>query len=263
MMGMNRMETSRETARCGVRLRMPGRLGRIDGRAAPAWRGRAVPAPACGTPAPRITAMNEIDRDAGVVVRRCSGDAVTPHLGDVARLRIAVFRDWPYLYAGDEAYEREYLAAYTASPDSVFVLAFDGGRVVGASTGLPLADETPAFQAPFRERELDVGQVFYFGESVLLPDYRGLGLGHVFFDAREAHARTLGRFSTIAFCAVDRDEHDSRRPSGHRDNVAFWRKRGYARQPGMTMRLAWDEIGAGEVDHALTFWTRALPVAPA
>ncbi len=41
-------------------------------------------------------------------------------------------------------------------------------------------------------------------------------------------------------------------------NEVFWDKRGYTRQPGMTMRLAWNEIGRGEVDHALTFWLRGL-----
>jgi len=197
-----------------------------------------------------------------IKVRSFSGTAITPHLDDVARLRIEVFRDWPYLYAGDPGYERDYLAAYAASSGSVFVLACDGDRVVGASTGLPLADNAEAFQAPFREHGLDVAGVFYFGESVLLPAYRGRGLGHAYFDAREAHARALGDPSTTAFCAVDRGHHDPRRPRAYHGNEAFWRKRGYVRQPGMTMRLAWDEIGVGEVDHALTFWMRPLQAAP-
>jgi len=50
---------------------------------------------------------------------------VTPHLDAVAELRIAVFRDWPYLYAGDREYEKNYLATYAQSPESLFVLAFD------------------------------------------------------------------------------------------------------------------------------------------
>ena len=191
-------------------------------------------------------------------LQRFTGDAVRPHLDDVARLRIAVFRDWPYLYAGDMAYERDYLAAYAASPDSVFVLAFDGDDVVGASTGIPLADDSPAFRAPFQARGMDVSRVFYCGESVLLPAWRGHGIGHGFFDQREAHARALGRFDWTAFCAVDRDADDPRRPRGHRGNDAFWHKRGYARQPGMTMHLDWDEVGRGECGHALTFWLRPL-----
>lgn len=197
-----------------------------------------------------------------LTVRSLGGADITPHLEDVARLRIGVFHDWPYLYAGDAGYEREYLAAYAASPESVFVLACDDDRVIGASTGVPLADAAEAFQIPFRERGIDVAGVFYFGESVLLPGYRGRGIGHAFFEAREAHVRGLGGYSTTAFCVVDRDHHDPRRPRTYHGNEPFWRKRGYVRRPGMTVRLAWDEIGVGEVEHALTFWTRPLQAVP-
>lgn len=124
-----------------------------------------------------------------IAIRRLQGAGSRPHLDDAARLRMAVFREWPYLYAGDLDDERGYLAAYARSPDSVFVLAFEDEAVVGVSTGLPLADAAAAFQLPFRERGLDVDRVFYFGESVLLPRCRGRGVGHAFFDHREAHAR--------------------------------------------------------------------------
>lgn len=192
-------------------------------------------------------------------VRRLAGDALGPWLDAVARLRIAVFRDWPYLYAGDLDYERGYLQAYARSPGSVFVLAFDGDAVVGASTGLPLADDTDEFQRPFREVGRAVDDVFYFGESVLLPEYRGRGVGHRFLDEREAHAAALGRFAWTGFCAVDRDPADPRRPAGHRGNEVFWAKRGYVRQPGLTVHLAWQEIGEpAPTDKPLTFWLRPL-----
>lgn len=195
------------------------------------------------TAAPRIEVMR--------------GSALLPHLEDVARLRIAVFRAWPYLYDGDQEYEQRYLKAYARSPESVFVLAFDGRQVVGASTGLPLADDDVAFQQPFVTRGIDVGGVFYFGESVLLDAYRGLGIGHHFFDEREAHARALGRFRWTAFAAVDRDSQDPRRPSGYRSNDVFWTKRGYVRQAGMTMQLSWRELGErDESVKPLTFWLR-------
>ncbi len=187
-----------------------------------------------------------------------TGRAATAWLHEVAALRIAVFREWPYLYVGDRDYEHDYLQAYAASERSVFVLALAGDRVVGASTGLPLADDAAAFQSPFLARGIDPGAVFYFGESVLLAGYRGRGIGHAFFDRREAHARALGGFAMTAFAAVDRDPHDPRRPPGHRDNDAFWRGRGYERQPGMSMQLEWDELGVGPRTHALTFWTRPL-----
>ncbi|WP_394000560.1 GNAT family N-acetyltransferase [Luteimonas sp. WGS1318] len=199
--------------------------------------------------------------DSAPSIRVLSGDALRPHLDDVAQLRMRVFRDWPYLYAGDPAYERDYMAAYARSPRSVFVLAFDGDTVVGASTGVPLADEDPGFQTPFVDQDMAVARVFYFGESVLLSEYRGRGIGHAFFDAREAHARALGEFDLTAFAAVDRADDDPRRPAAYRDNTAFWRTRGYVRQPGMSMLLRWEELEVGDVLHPMTFWTRPLEAA--
>ena len=196
--------------------------------------------------------------DDAITLECLSGAALLPHLDAVAALRIAVFRDWPYLYDGDAAYEREYLAAYAKSPDSLVVLARADDTVVGASTGIPLAQDSAEFQAPFLARGFDVSTVFYCGESVLLPAWRGRGIGHAFFDAREAHARALGGFAWTAFAAVDRHDDDPRRPTGHRGNEVFWRKRGYVRQPGMTMQLHWNETGIGDIEHPLTFWLRPL-----
>jgi GNAT superfamily N-acetyltransferase len=194
-----------------------------------------------------------------IAIRRLRGDAIVTWLDAVAALRIEVFRAWPYLYDGDAAYEREYLRAYVDSADSVCVLALHDDHVVGASTGLPLADDGAEFQAPWRAAGRDVDDVFYFGESVLLPEFRGRGLGHRFFDEREAHARELGRFAVTAFAAVDRDPADPRRPPGHRDNDVFWTGRGYVRDPALTMRLAWRETGeADESEKPLTFWRRAI-----
>ncbi len=192
-------------------------------------------------------------------VTTCVGEAVAPYLDDLSRLRTAVFRDYPYLYKGDAAYERDYLSAYARSPRSLFVLAFDGERVVGASSGLPLADDGDPFQRPFREQGMAVDEVFYFGESVLLNAYRGQGLGHRFFDEREAHARRLGGFRCTAFCAVERDADDPRRPPHYRSNDAFWRKRGYRRQETMFCHLDWTEIGdITPTLHRLRFWLRPL-----
>lgn len=188
-----------------------------------------------------------------------AGPALRRQLAQLARLRIAVFREWPYLYDGDADYEARYLEAYARSRDSLFVLACDGDEVVGASSGIPLEDDDAAFQSPFMERGIDVRSVFYFGESVLLPAYRGRGIGHRFFDAREDHARQLGRFEWTAFCAVDRAPGDPRQPPGYRGNHGFWRKRGYAQDSSMRCRLSWRELGAeAETPHTLTFWRRRL-----
>ena len=188
-----------------------------------------------------------------VLVQRVGPGGFAQHRDAVARLRIAVFREWPYLYEGDLDYEARYLETYARSPRMVAVLALDGDALVGASTGLPLTDEEPAFAAPVAGAGIDPARVFYFGESVLDPRYRGLGLGHRFFDEREAHARALG-FEVTAFAAVERAAGDPRRPAGARDLGPFWRKRGYVHHPELRFRIPWREIGAAEeTDQTLSF----------
>jgi len=69
------------------------------------------------------------------------GPEVEAHLDEVARLRLSVFRDFPYLYDGTPDEERSYLRTYAQAASSLFVLASHRGRIVGASTavGLPEA----------------------------------------------------------------------------------------------------------------------------
>ncbi|GGW30312.1 GNAT family acetyltransferase [Gemmobacter lanyuensis] len=191
-------------------------------------------------------------------VRVLTGAALDAALDDVAGLRITVFRDWPYLYDGSVEYEREYLQTYRDSPGAILVGAFDGRRLVGAATGTPMEDHADEFAEPFKSVGLPLDRIFYCAESVLLPEYRGQGIGHRFFDAREAHARALNR-SHVAFCGVQRPEDHPLRPSIYRSNDAFWRKRGYEQLPGIVAEFSWKDVGEeAESRKPLQFWMRAL-----
>ena len=191
-------------------------------------------------------------------VAALTGDAFAAALADVARLRIAVFRTFPYLYDGDLAYEERYLQAFAASPRAILVGAFDGETLVGASTGAPLEDHAEDFAAAFAGTDLDLAEVFYCAESVLQPDYRGRGIGHMFFDLRAAHARAHG-FKKVCFCAVVRAADHPARPAGYRPLDAFWRARGYAPLPGVVATFSWKESGkTAETAHELQFWMRNL-----
>ncbi|NVK14398.1 MAG: GNAT family N-acetyltransferase [Rhodobacteraceae bacterium] len=191
-------------------------------------------------------------------VEAMTGAALEAALDDVARLRIKVFRAWPYLYDGDPAYEREYLQSYRDSARAVVVGAFDGETLVGASTGAPLADHADDFAAAFEGTGIDLNVVFYCAESVLLPEYRGHGVGHGFFDAREAHARKHG-FKTAAFCSVQRPADHPMRPGDYAPLDPFWRKRGYAPLEGAIAHFSWKDVDQpGETSKPLQFWSRDL-----
>ena len=194
-----------------------------------------------------------------VRVERLTGERLKALLPDLARLRITVFRAFPYLYDGSLDYEERYLQTYAQAEDSVVVGAFDGDMAIGASTGLPLAHEPPTLTDAFTAHGFEVARVFYFGESVLLPEYRGHGIGVAFFREREAHARSLGRFDWAAFCGVVRPADHPRRPADHVPLDAFWRKRGFASVPGMVGSISWRDLDeAAESAKPMQFWVKQL-----
>lgn len=195
---------------------------------------------------------------APISVRPLTKGEVPALFGELARLRITVFRAFPYLYDGDMAYERRYLQTYLQADGAFIAGAFDGKRLVGASTAAPLGEHRAEFAGPFSERGLDPDAFFYFGESVLLPDYRNRGVGVAFFDLREAEARRQ-RFSKCLFSAVIRPDKHPARPAGYQPLDAFWRKRGYARLEGLKTRFAWKDIGqADETEKPMEYWAKTL-----
>lgn len=191
-------------------------------------------------------------------VETVTGTALTAVIPDLARLRIAVFRDFPYLYDGEEAYEADYIQNFASAENAVVVVARDGDSIIGAATAAPLAAQDAAWKDPLVKAGFAPDQIFYFGESVLLPDYRGQGIGHAFFDQREAQARRCGaRYA--AFCSVIRGPDHPHRPADYRPLDAFWRARGYTPLAGVTTSFNWRTVdSAGEISHQLQYWMRTL-----
>lgn len=187
------------------------------------------------------------------------GPDLLPYLPDISRLRVAVFQEYPYLYLGDPDNEQGYLEAYTASTHAMAVLALDNQRVVGASTGVPLENEHQPFQQPFIDRGIDPASVFYGGESILLPQYRGQGVYRAFIVGREQYAQRLQRFKWFCFCAVVRPPDDPRKPADYQPLDPVWRRFGYQPQPGMTTTFTWRELDSDQpVEHPMQFWMKPL-----
>jgi GNAT superfamily N-acetyltransferase len=177
----------------------------------------------------------------------------------LARLRITVFRDWPYLYDGTLGYEQRYVEKFATAENAVVVAAYDDDTIVGCATGSPLLGHADAFADAFRGAQYDPARLFYFGESVLLKSHRGRGIGHAFFDHREAHAHKSGGFTHTTFCGVVRPPDHPLRPKDYVPLDAFWRKRGYEKLDGVTGSFAWRDVHqSGETDKPMQFWIRPL-----
>ncbi|MEL6871651.1 MAG: GNAT family N-acetyltransferase [Pseudomonadota bacterium] len=202
----------------------------------------------------------------GITIQRHIGSVPDEVLTAISELRVTVFRAWPYLYDGAAEYEASYLSEFAAAEDAVVISAMADGRTIGAATAAPLMSHTPEFAELFAAHGYDPDGVFYLGESVLLSEFRGRGIGHAFFDEREAAGREIGAkrgrpFNVFSFCGVVRQPDDPRRDADVRPLDPFWRRRGYQPVEGMLGNYDWAEDGSTvEVPHPMQFWVRPAGV---
>ncbi|WP_240338937.1 hypothetical protein [Novosphingobium sp. BW1] len=110
------------------------------------------------------------------------------------------------------------------------------------ATALPLQAQKGEFSTPFAAWG-GTQQLLYFGESVLLADFRGPRIGHSFFAAREAAAREQGAPAATFAVVVRLDP--------------FWRVRGYAPVEGLVIeRARKDHREAEKSAKPMQYWLR-------
>jgi GNAT superfamily N-acetyltransferase len=183
---------------------------------------------------------------------------ILPYLDSLGNLRLRIFHEYPYLYEGTVEDEREYLSTYVKAPSSLIVLAIAGKEIVGATTCVSMIESDASFRSCFEKASLPTENICYLGESVLLPEYRGRGIGKIFFQKRLEHAWQL-RSTTAAFCSVERPINHPLRPAVYRPLDGFWESLGFQKHPELQAQFVWREVGeATESPKTLTFWLKCL-----
>lgn len=186
------------------------------------------------------------------------GEDILPYLPGLARLGIKLFREYPYLFEMDPADEESYGKRYAECPESVLVIVIAQDKVVGASTAMPLHFDVDAFKKPFNDNGIPAEKVFYLGESLLLPEYRGRGLYRHFFDERERAAKK-SKCTIAAFSTVDRGPNDPRQPAGYVPLDEVWQHFGYEKHPEIYTNFDWKDVGEVKAtSKRLVFWLKKL-----
>ncbi|MFY7993076.1 MAG: GNAT family N-acetyltransferase [Bacteriovoracaceae bacterium] len=190
---------------------------------------------------------------------RLSGQEAKKYALELAKLRLKVFFDFPYLYEGTLDYEMNYLETYFKAKHAFIFLIEDKGQIVGATTSIWAEEEVDNFKKPFELSGINPKDVFYFGESVLLPQYRGLGFGKIFFQERETFARSLPFINLLSFCAVIRPSTHPLRPQGYQPLDFFWHSQGFQKNDGLTTTYEWKDRGdEKESLKEMQFWTKLI-----
>lgn len=187
------------------------------------------------------------------------GKEINQYIQEIANLRINVFKEYPYLYEGSLEYEKKYLQTYMNSPRSLFILVKYENSYVGASSCIPLCDEEIEIQKPFLDNNFELSKIFYLGESIILKDHRGNGIGKEFFKKRHEHAlKTMNDLQVTTFCSVVRNKnYDDKKPKGYKSNDHLWIMVGYKKQERLVTSFKWPDIGEEkESAKKMVFWTK-------
>lgn len=196
----------------------------------------------------------------GIIVRAVSKEFAKQNILAIANLRIKVFKEFPYIYDGSLEYEVKYLERYFKALNGHFILAIDENNsniIVGVATCLPLVEEDDFVKKPFNDLDYNIDEIFYFGESLLLPEYRGKGLGQAFFDAREKIALSFPNTKATTFCAVVRPIDHELKPLNYTPLNGFWRNRGYEKVEGLTSEFEWLDLNEkNETAKTMQYWMK-------
>lgn len=202
--------------------------------------------------------MKNVNRS-DIELKSLRGDLARTFINELAELRIKVFYDYPYLYEGSVDYEKKYLETYFNCQTSVVIVACHEGKIIGASTALPLIYAEESLVTPWTDQGFNPREIFYYGESVLLYEYRGLGLGKAFFESREAAAKKVPEIKWGSFCAVVRPENHPLRPKNYRSLDTFWTQQGYEMNKNIQGHLTWPDRGEDKATiKEMQFWMKRL-----
>lgn len=186
------------------------------------------------------------------------GEEIRAIFDALAELRIQVFGEFPYLYQGSKDFEFQYLNKYVTSNCSFLFTIWDNQRLIGASTCIALSDEFEDVKEPFVKAGIDINSIIYFGESLLLKEYRNKGLGKLFMEKRIEFSTSFSWCKAVYFCSVERPENHPLRPSDYKNLHDFWKKQGFE-PTDLSSFFEWKDIGQEiESSKKMNYWMKEI-----
>jgi len=191
------------------------------------------------------------------------GENSIGYIETVSKLRIDIFREYPYLYEGDLNYEQQYVKGYTMDKKAMIALARIDGKIAGVSTGIPLISDSEIVvdaKKVFSKDNIDIGDYYYYGEVIVLPEYRGKGITTQLYDAQHELVKEWG-YKHVCILTVVREESHPLKPITYRSPDKMWEHLGFFRN-NLTVDYHWPTIHADksvkDVSNKLEFWTKDL-----
>lgn len=199
----------------------------------------------------------------GLTIDIYVGKDAIEYIDIVSELRIQAFKEYPYLYEGNLDYEREYVHGYAIDGKAMIAVARTDNKIVGISTGIPLVSDSEIVadaKKIFAENGLDVSDYYYYGEVIVLPDFRGRGVTSKLYAEQDNLIKSWG-YKHVCILTVMREIDHPLRPANYKSPDKMWEHLGFFRNKLIT-EYHWPTIqpdmSVEDVKNYLEFWTKDL-----
>lgn len=181
----------------------------------------------------------------------------------LSTLRINTFREYPYLYEGNLDYEKKYVAGYLTSKQSLIAVAKVDEKIAGISTGIPLISESDIVadaKLLFEQNNINPEHYYYYGEIIVLPEYRQQGLTKKLYAAKEKLVKQWG-YQSVCFLTVTRPDNHTLQPLDYEPLDPMWKHLQFHKN-NLKINYKWPTLQSDgsviECDNEMEFWCKAL-----
>ncbi len=187
------------------------------------------------------------------------GSGIQQLIRDLARFRIEIFAEYPFLYAGDFEYEMKYLNKFSFMEDAIAVAAYDKEEIIGIATGYPFRYEADCLKKSFIISKKIPDEYFCLGELMVQKPYRGAQIGAKLLFEVENFAVKLRRYRYMCLYTALRPTNDPLKPVNYKSPDAFWKRAGFVKHSELTGMISYLTIGdLEETEKQMVFWTKKI-----
>lgn len=190
------------------------------------------------------------------------GKDIAPYIERVSEFRVKYFKEFPHLYSGSLDYERKYMEGYSQEPQALLVVLEDeSDNLLAFSTGMPLTSDSDVVKEAcqtFKKAGYNPENIFYFGETIIVPSQRGKGYYSKIVSLREQEARNMS-FNGACFMAVKREKDHPQRPNDYKEIDPIFKRKGYTKTPieiSFTYPTVLPDGNVREENHPMIYWVK-------
>lgn len=196
-------------------------------------------------------------------IRLVINNDIINYLDKISEFRIKEFKEFPYLYEGNEEYEKSYIKGFIEGQNSVLGIVEIDSNIIGVATAMPLrceAEIVKDVELEFHKMGFKIDEFFYIGEVIVKKGYRGNKISSRLLETVEKYFLNLG-FKYACLSTVERDIEDSRRPKNYSDIDKLCLYNGYTKTK-IYSDYSWpmksDDGSIREVVNEMVYWIKKL-----